>query len=529
MIFDSSESGPRIGTWAWQGCRDCFELNLELTLMKDGKIALAALSAVSGLCLSAQADSIVTDWNNATLEAIRLARPGPPIVARALAIVHTCAYDAWAAYDANALGTRYNEYLRRPQAERTEMNKTVAVSYAAYHALVDLFPAQKLMFEKFMNDLHLDPTDLSTDRTTAVGIGNLTSTAVLKLRHEDGSNQLGDFGLPAYSDPTGYRPINTLDGIVDPNHWQPLRFSDGNGGFVAPGFIAPHWGTVVPFALRNADQFRPQPPAQYPKDPRYTLQADEIIQLSASLNDRSKMIAEYWADGPRSELPPGHWNLFAQFISHRDKMSLDQDAKLFFALDNAMLDASIATWESKRFYDYCRPITAIHFLKKGKGIKAWAGPNKGTQVIAGENWLPYQPPTFITPPFPEYTSGHSAFSAAGAQILRAFTGRDAFGGSVTFKAGSGKTEPGTVPAKDLTLAWNTLSEAADEAGISRRYGGIHFLQGDLEGRSLGRRIGRQTWMRSLRYFNDPRFDKTWLKDDRDCSERDDLRIFGINK
>lgn len=446
--------------------------------------------------------------------------PGP------LAVVHTCTYDAWAAYDANALGTRYNEYLRRPAAERTDMNKTVAISYAAYRALVDLFPSQKPTFDRFMTDLKLDPADVSTDRTTAVGIGNLAAGAVLKFRHGDGSNQLGDLGLPAYSDTTGYRPVNTLDSIVDPNHWQPLRFSDGNGGFVAPGFIAPHWGTVVPFSLRSADQFRPPPPGLYPKDRRYPLQVEEMVQMSAALNDRTKMIAEYWADGPRSELPPGHWNLFAQFVSHRDHLTLDQDAKLFFALDNAMFDASIATWESKRFYDYCRPITAVHFLKKGKQIKAWAGPNKGAQVILGENWIPYQPATFVTPPFPEYTSGHSAFSAAGAQILKSFTGSDSFGGSVTLKAGSGKTEPGTVPARDLTLAWNTFSEAADEAGISRRYGGIHFAQGDLEGRTLGRRVGRQAWMRSLRYFNDARIDKSLLKEDNDCAERDDQRIFG---
>jgi hypothetical protein len=493
----------------------------------SARITWAAVAALASQALPAVADSIITDWNNSTLEAIRQAKPGPPIVARALAVVHTCTYDAWAAYDATALGTRYNEYLRRPAAERTDLNKTIAISYAAYRALVDLFPAQKALFDQNMASLGFDPNDTSTDRTTPVGIGNLVSTAVLKFRHGDGSNQLGDMGGVPYSDTTGYKPVNDVDHIMDPNHWQPLRFSNGQGGFVIPGYIAPHWGTVVPFALKSADQFRPPPPAQYPKDlARYVGQAEEIITFTATLTDRTKMIAEYWADGPKSELPPGHWNLFAQFVSKRDRFTLDQDAKLFFALDNAVFDAGIATWECKRYYDSERPITAIHFLKAGKMIKGWV-PFKGTQLIKGEDWIPYQPATFVTPPFPEHTSGHSAFSAAAAQVLKSFTGSDRFGNSVTFKPGSSHTEPGLTPSTTVTLSWNTFTEAADEAGISRRYGGIHFLAGDLEGRQLGRRVGRQTWLRALRYFNSPRVDRSLLRDDPESLDRDDIRTFGF--
>jgi len=208
-------------------------------------------------------------------------------------------------------------------------------------------------------------------------------------------------------------------------------------------------------------------------------------------------------------------------------MGIDQDAKLFFALDNAVFDAGIATWESKRFYDYCRPITAIHFLKAGKMIKSWAGPFQGVKMIRGEDWIPYQPATFVTPPFAEYTSGHSAFSAAAAQILKSFTGSDKFGNSVTFAPGVSHTEPGAVPAAALTLSWNTFSEAADEAGISRRFGGIHFQAGDLEGRALGRRVGRQVWVKALRFFNNPKTDRSLLKDDKDSCDKDDTRLFGV--
>ena len=122
-------------------------------------------------------------------------------------------------------------------------------------------------------------------------------------------------------------------------------------------------------------------------------------------------------------------------------------------------------------------------------------------MIDGATWFPYQPKWFPTPPFPEYSSGHSTFSAAGAEVLRLFTGSDRFGTSVTFSAGSSRTEPGTVPATDLTLGWGTFSAAADQAGLSRRYGGIHFEQGDVEARHAGRLVAQQAWAKAETYFN----------------------------
>jgi hypothetical protein len=445
------------------------------------------------------ADTPVVQWNDVLLEAIRQSKPGPPIVARALAIVHTAMYDAWAAYDPVAVGTQLGGALRRPAAERTPAHKEQAISFAAYRALIDLFPAQAALFTSMMSSLGLDPANTSTDISTAAGVGNVAAAAVINFRHSDGANQLGDLHPGAYSDYTGYVPVNDADHINDPNRWQPLRFSDGHGGFVVPGFLAPHWGKVTSFAITDSSELRPASPSFYPHG-LYHKQALEILHINARLTDRQKVIAEYWADGPHSELPPGHWNLFAQFVSNRDGHSLDDDVKLFFALDNAELDASIAVWECKRFYDYVRPITAIHFLFAGHPIRAWAGPYQGTKLIKGEDWLPFQPATFITPPFAEYVSGHSAFSAAGAEILKLFTGSDAFGMEVTIPAGSSKIEPGATPAIPITLSWSTFSEAADEAGWSRRFGGIHFEAGDLHGRALGRQIGAMVWEKAHWYF-----------------------------
>jgi hypothetical protein len=107
----------------------------------------------------------------------------------------------------------------------------------------------------------------------------------------------------------------------------------------------------------------------------------------------------------------------------------------------------------------------------------------------------------VTPSFPEYISGHRTFSAAGAEILKRFTGSDAFGAGYTQPARTSRVEPGTTPAQDVTLSWPTFSEAADEAGISRRNGGIHFEAGDQVGRLLGRQIAAQAWEKAQSYFN----------------------------
>ena len=109
--------------------------------------------------------------------------------------------------------------------------------------------------------------------------------------------------------------------------------------------------------------------------------------------------------------------------------------------------------------------------------------------------------TFPTPPFPSYISGHSTFSAAGAIILSDWTGSDTFGASVTFAPGSSVIEPGLTPATSIALVWPTFTDASNQAGISRRYGGIHFKADDLTGRAVGKKIGNQAWLKAQSYFN----------------------------
>ena len=463
-------------------------------------------AAVLSPSANARDDSVVVRWNRALLQGVRESRLGPPMVARALAIAHTCAYDAWAVYDRVAARTRPSDLRRQPPAERTLANKQKATSLAFYWAAVDLFPGSKTtVFDPLMAQLGYDPSDTSG----AAGVGVACAQAVVDFRHGDGANQLN-----GYADTTGYSPANEPmdvrpEGSFDPaavrhpSRWQPLRYIDGAGNDVTPKFVGPHWVGVTPFAAPPAAS--QTSPARY-GTPEYVAQARALVDVSARLTDEQKMIAEYWADGPRSELPPGHWDLFAQFVARRDRHGptehgVDLDIKLFFALTSAIFDAGICAWSNKHVFDSVRPITAIRYLFHGQTIRAWGGPYRGTKDIDGAQWLPYQASTFPTPPFAEYSSGHSNFSAAGAEILRLFTGSDRFGASVTFPKGSAKFEQGEVPSQDITLSWATFKDAADQAGISRRYGGIHFLQGDLDARVTGRQAATAAWTKARSYWN----------------------------
>src|SRR5207248_647846 len=160
-----------------------------------------------------RSDSLALHWNAAALQCVRESRLGPPMVARALAIAHTCIYDAWAAYDRVAVGTRLGAELRVAPSRRTLANKNEAISFAAYRSLLDLFPASRgTVLDPLMAELGYDSTDESTSVDAPAGVGNLAARAVSELRHRDGANQLGDepggpAGVP-YADYTGFQPAN---------------------------------------------------------------------------------------------------------------------------------------------------------------------------------------------------------------------------------------------------------------------------------------------------------------------------------
>ena len=460
-------------------------------------------------------------WNEATLEAISRTKIAPTATARAIAITSTSMFDAWAAYDPTAIGTQLGDSLQIAAPNVTQQNKQTAISYAAYRSLSNLFPDQQSLFDGIMGDLGYDTALTTTTfeqgidaQTEAAIAGNLTAKALLDFRATDGSNQANN-----YASTVEYTTVNPWNQINDPARWQPISIDNG---VTIQENLTPHWNQVTPFALKSADQFLPVAPEPFQDEagnlnPGFIDQALEVIDYSAELTDREKVIAEYWADGPRTVLPPGHWQIFGQYVSERDKLSLDENVKLFFGLGNAVLDASISAWDAKVQYDYGRPISVIRYLSEnnllpedhpnvrinadGKTeIFAWGGPEQGSQWILGTDWLPYQDITFLTPPFAEYVSGHSTFSAAAAEVLQQYTGSDDFGLCHVEPANSSTFESNT-PNESVELCWDTFTAAADEAGLSRLYGGIHFNDGDINGRAMGREIGNQVYARTQYFIN----------------------------
>ena len=350
-----------------------------------------------------------------------------------------------------------------------------------------------------MIDMGLDPNNNSLDPKTAIGIGNLAAKNVIENRYKDGSNQKGDMpgsdGTP-FSDYTGYHPVNSADTLNDLKRWQPKYFSDGQGGKFAPDCLTPHWGKVKPLMLNSADQYRPAPPPALGSE-QLNNEIKQVVELQANLTNEQKALVEFMRDGPKSVQQAGHWFMFAQNVSQRDNHTLDEDVKMFFLIEATAMDAFIACWDAKLFYDFARPYSLVHDYYQNQIIKIWGGPGKGMILAKGQEWRPYSPDTFLCPAFPSYVSGHSTVSGACAEALRLYTGSDHFGEEVKRVPGA-LTEPDNL-GDTVTLKFSTFTETAEMAGISRVLGGYHIQSDNIEGLKLGRNVASAIWKKYLLY------------------------------
>lgn len=281
--------------------------------------------------------------------------------------------------------------------------------------------------------------------------------------------------------------------------------------------------------------------------------------------DYTRILAEFWADGPDSETPPGHWFTVANYVSdHPDFVprfhgegevlsQLEWDVKTYFTLGGAVHDAAISAWAVKGWYDYVRPISAIRYMaSKGQSsdpnlpnyspqgiplvkglieligeddplvevygqsyigdikLKAWRGhmfsaPSQvaGVDWILASQWMPYQRETFVTPPFAGYVSGHSTFSRAAAEVLTLLTGDPFFpGGMGEFYAPKNDFLVFEQgPSEDIVLQWATYRDASDQTSLSRIWGGIHPPADDIPGRLIGLQVGQEAFARAVEYFD----------------------------
>ncbi|MFZ5441291.1 MAG: DUF6851 domain-containing protein [Myxococcota bacterium] len=571
--------------------------------------------------------SIARRWNEQLLYAIRRDTPRPGVHARNLFHVSAAMYDAWAAFDATADGVFVREKVSA--GSDLEHQRDVAISYAALRVLEHRYASaiggatSMACFHAFMQKLALDPNDRTATGGSGVALGNRVAAAIIAAHRDDGANEGANYADPSWT-PLNPPLVVDLPGttMTDPSKWQPLNLAQAvtQNGIVQPGgvqgYIGANWGHVRPFALGAPledggtiyldagvvpafdDAMKPMVVDVIRKsgwlDPSDTTTIDlspgALGNNSLGADDGTghamnpatgqpyeahrvlradfgRVLAEFWADGPKSETPPGHWNVLANQVADTPGFErrwqgqgtplspLEWDVKLYLALNGAVHDAAIVAWGTKRVYQCSRPISLIRYMaqlgqsseptgpryhpmglplvpglielvteqsaapgQRHERLKAYVGhvairtwrgePGDRRHTIGGVDWIravewvPYQRRTFVTPAFPGFISGHSTFSRAGAEVLTALTGSAFFPGGL-----AGFTAPTTYltfeqgPTAPITLQWATYFDAADQAGQSRIWGGIHITADDYTGRRLGSEVGLRATARALSFFD----------------------------
>jgi hypothetical protein len=413
------------------------------------------------------------------------------LVIRVTAEVTNAWFDASAPYRPFAQGV-YSKIENRPSSEsQNNRNINIACLYASYHVLNSLLPQRNGEWREMLKSVGLDPDDASQDITTPIGIGNVAGKAIVDFREHDGMNQLGDHGgrlynLEPYADYTGFEPFNTAYELRDPSKWQPGVLPTGNGTFRVQQFVTPQYRKVVPYSFDNPNQFNtPRPVASNPKGPHgrqaYKQQADEVLQASANLTDYEKMIAELF----NNKVSGLGFSVLYAAQSH--DLDLLDFITLDFMTNAAAFDAGIVSWNEKAKWNAVRPFSAIRYLYGSRNVTAWGGPGQGTVIdLPANEWKEY----VNLPDHPEYPSVSTAVCEAQAQAARRFFGSDELNWSVPAPKGTSTIEPGITPAADITLGpWATWTAFAEDCGLSRLWGGLHFRAAIEASRVFGPQVG----------------------------------------
>ena len=573
--------------------------------------------------------SVARVWDEALLDAIRRDVPAPTVHARNLFHTSAAMWDAWAAYDPDGDGYFVDEKQEADDVGAAREAAISYAAYRVLLHRYSLAAGLQATFDELvatMESLCYRTDFTSTEGDSPAALGNRIAAAVIAAGRDDGALEERRYTDTTYR-PVN-QPLVVADPgapMRDPNRWQPLALARqvAQNGQPIPGniqrFVGPHWGRVDTFGLSGSAEGLPVDPGPPPQLGGDAASADAFKQAAVAVlrdssvldpadgatidigpgaigdnplgtndgdghdvnpstgepyapnevrrGDFARALAEFWADGPDSETPPGHWNSIANEVSDTpgfvrriggDGPELDRlewDVKLYFALNGAVHDAAVAAWGVKGYYDSARPISMIRYMgAKGQSsdpagaaydpdglplvpglievvtpassagsqrhehladhlgevaVRAWRGnpgdpadEASGVGWIRAVEWVPYQRPTFVTPAFAGYISGHSTISRAAAEALAAFTGSPYFpGGLAEWTVAAGELVHEAGPSHDVTLEWGTYFDAADEAGISRLYGGIHISPDDFEGRRLGATCGKAAWALAQRYFD----------------------------
>eukprot|EP00803_Ostreobium_quekettii_P008590 evm.model.scf_1054.2 EVM.evm.TU.scf_1054.2 scf_1054:45168-50008(+) len=490
----------------------------------------------------------------------------PPGVARIIALVSSCVHDV-VAYDTDGMTPVYTKTTELTPG----FNVDRAIDGAAFTAIKSMFEGDA-SFQNVRAYLSLvSPPSVGPSSFGVVSVvGQVPSSPGLSVvprtfgpapsgfdvPGDDVSFNLGTqiceevigafttdgFDSSGYPLPgngiSGYQPKNAPQssaGITDCaaeitslDYWQPLcvpRFF-GSHQCDVQEFLSPDAGAWTTFALPSPSSVRPSGPPTYSRNrEEWERQAREIVEYSSNLSDVPKMLAEFWADGPDTTAPPGHWYRIAMDACVKQRLSLEETVKVLFLVGHALNDAGVASWDAKRHFDFIRPITMIQCGFGDETVDAWVGPYRGVGKVVASEWQPYQATTFVTPAFAGYVSGHSTFSAAASRILESYFGSEylapkcrlipegrslferridagepGYIPGLTDKPNRGPRTEGYAPATDVMLCWERWEEAGLESGISRFHGGIHIWADHIDGVDMGYKVAQMVFDKSRSYW-----------------------------
>jgi hypothetical protein len=391
------------------------------------------IAAVLYLASPAYSDE-VTDWNRQLLESLRATNASPPVATRAAAIVHVAIFDA-----VNGIERRYPPIHVQPDAGQSASRRAAAVQ-AAYATMTRLFPTRQVVLSALQQVSLEAIAGTQSDRRMAsieAGIqwGQKVADAVWQRSSSDG------LSVPA---PQFLGGLNT-------GQWRPTPPDSAPGA----GF---QFASMTPWVIPSPSHFRPDGPPPLNSD-RYTADFNEVKEKGTASSDArtadETLSAFFWA----STTPSYLWNTVATTLGARRRISLSENARLLALLNVAMADATISCWDAKYVYEFWRPVTAIPLAAED-----------GNPATAEEaNWTPL----IATPAHPEYPSGHSCNSAAGAAVLSTY-----FGEYSQFDLRS-------EVMFGITRSFRSFSAALDDVKDARIFGGMHFRSACEAGQQIG--------------------------------------------
>ena len=410
------------------------------------RIALACLLSF-GISPAIAADNAVLRWNDQVLNATRLSRNPPPVAALHLATFHAAIFDT-----VNGFGQRHRPWhVANPAPAGADLD--AAIAGAAFTVLRALWgeSSNPRNFQVALEQLLVGVPE-GPARTSGLAYGKQVAEAVLSLRAQCG---LGKTATATFSS-------------SEPGKWRETP----------PGFrpcVTPQVGAVTPFVMRAPDQFRPPPPPAVGSRQH----AEELAHVAkvgardhAQRTEEETLSTPFWADDLGTATPAGHWNVIAQDLARRHNLSVVDCARLFALLNFATADAAISCWDAKYHYLTWRPETALRELT----------PTLNPYCQPQPDFIP----NMMSPAHPDYTSGHSTFSAAAAHLLELYFGTDELAFTTTSDG-----LPGAV------RSFRRLSEARDEVGLSRVFGGIHTMSANLAGQDAGIKVADWVFQNAL--------------------------------